>query len=203
MCLSLNKHNSICIEPFLLLSVYSMCHLYTGTRAHSVQLFPPSLLRKEEGLQLKIENDFYSFSVGKTKEIVKDKFLLMTENHFHFYKIKVSFTDQCFPSWFGNSKGVVYKALSESFFFFFSDGLFIFTNNISVSCKQNILPVLRGWRSAHETECSKNKPHFLLQMLPRWGLRATAVRADRDGRWCSESTELDNGHMKDFSPLEN
>lgn len=119
MCLSLNKHNSICIEPFLLLSVYSMCHLYTGTRAHSVQLFPPSLLRKEEGLQLKIENDFYSFSVGKTKEIVKDKFLLMTENHFHFYKIKVSFTDQCFPSWFGNSKGVVYKALSESFFFFF------------------------------------------------------------------------------------
>lgn len=69
MCLSLNKHNSICIEPFLLLSVYSMCHLYTGTRAHSVQLFPPSLLRKEEGLQLKIENDFYSFSVGKTKEI--------------------------------------------------------------------------------------------------------------------------------------
>lgn len=75
-----------------------MWHLFTGTTAPSVQLFTPSLLRKEEGLQLKMENDFHSFLVGKTEENVKDEFLLMTENPFHFYKIKVSFTDQFFPS---------------------------------------------------------------------------------------------------------
>lgn len=132
------------------LNVFYLGSLQCGICGQRVQLSSPvySLITKQktDGLQLKTERVFY-FLFGWREEKVKDEFLFITHNHFHFNRIKVNFTDQFFPLWFGSSKGMVYRP-SESIFLQMDN--FIFNSNTSVSWKPNILPTLRGWRSAQE-----------------------------------------------------